>query len=89
MVASSKQISALIDKLDQLPPERIAEVEDFVDFLSAKTSKQAALDRLLAIAPSIEAAGITPMSETEIEMEIKAARRERREQGHTPGADRT
>jgi len=26
----------LIDKLDQLPPERVAEVEDFVDFLRHK-----------------------------------------------------
>jgi hypothetical protein len=27
---------ALIDKIKQLPPERMAEVEDFVDFLRAR-----------------------------------------------------
>ena len=26
----------LLDKLDQLPPERVAEVEDFVDFLRSR-----------------------------------------------------
>jgi len=33
MAKSSNQIRTLLDKLDQLPPERVAEVEDFVDFL--------------------------------------------------------
>ncbi len=33
MATKRNQISELIDKLEALPPERIAEVEDFVDFL--------------------------------------------------------
>jgi hypothetical protein len=68
----------LFEKLKALPPQQRAEVEDFVDFLTAKTRKRAALDRLLAIAPALEAAGIEPMSEEEIAAEVKAARAERR-----------
>ena len=36
MATGSNHIRVLIDKLDQLPPERVAEVEDFVDFLRHK-----------------------------------------------------
>lgn len=69
---------ALFEKLKALPPQQRAEVEDFVDFLATKTKKRAAFDRLLAIAPALEAAGVEPMSEEEIAAEIKAARAERR-----------
>ncbi len=44
----------LTEKIQALPPERLGEVEDFVDFLAAKTRRLRALDRLLAIAPSLE-----------------------------------
>lgn len=72
------QVQQLLEKLQALPPERRAEVEDFVDFLAAKARKQAAFDRLLAIAPALAAAGVEPMTEDEINAEIKAARAERR-----------
>jgi hypothetical protein len=36
MAKSSNQMRTLLDKLDQLPPERVMEVEDFVDFLQHK-----------------------------------------------------
>jgi hypothetical protein len=49
-----------------------------VDFLTVKARKRAALDRLLAVAPALEAAGVEPMSDEEINAEIKAARAERR-----------
>jgi hypothetical protein len=78
----------LLEKLKALPPERRAEVEDFVDFLTAKARKLAALDRLLAIAPTLEAAGIKPLSEEEIDAEIKATRAERRARGTNSRADR-
>lgn len=84
MSAQSDEI--LLEKLKALPPERRAEVEDFVDFLTAKAKKQAALDRLLAIAPALAAAGVEPLTEEEINAEIKAARAERRARG--PRADR-
>ncbi len=31
---------ALIDKIRQLPPQRLAEVEDFVDFLRSREDEQ-------------------------------------------------
>ncbi len=36
MATGSHQIRTLIDKIDTLPPERIAEVEDFVDFIRGR-----------------------------------------------------
>ena len=69
---------SLISKIKTLSPQQVAEVEDFVEFLAAKSKKRAAIDRLLAIVPSLEAAGVAPMSEDEIAAEVKAARVERR-----------
>lgn len=75
-MSSNEQM--LFEKLKALPEQQRAEVEDFVDFLATKVRKRTALDRLLAIAPALEAAGVEPMSEDEINAEIKAARAERR-----------
>lgn len=69
---------ALLSKIRSLSPQQAAEVEDFIEFLAAKSKKNAALDRLLAIAPALEAAGQPPMSEDEIAAEIDAARAQRR-----------
>lgn len=69
---------ALLSKIRTLSPQQLAEVDDFVEFLTARSRKNAALDRLLAIAPALQAAGVTPMSEEEIAAEIQAARAERR-----------
>ena len=69
---------SLISKIRTLSPQQVAEVEDFVEFLAAKSKKRAAIDRLLSIAPALEAAGVEPMSEDEIAAEVKAARAERR-----------
>ena len=83
----SANTRALIDKIEALPPERIAEVEDFVDFLAGKARRLAALDRILAVAPALEAAGAPPLTEQEIDAEVKAVRAARR--SRTSGADRT
>jgi len=82
---------ALISKLRTLSPQQVAEVEDFVEFLTAKARKRTALDRLLAIAPALETAGAAPITEEEIAAEVKAARAERqaREQTKASGADRS
>jgi hypothetical protein len=84
-------IGILIETLKSLPAQQRAEVEDFVEFLAAKAKKRAAADRLLDIAPALEAAGAEPMSEEEVAAEIKAARAERRArmQAAEPGADRS
>jgi len=75
-VASRNQ--TLIDMIEALPAERVAEVEDFVEFLSAKARRQAALGRLLEIAPALEAAGAPPVSEEDVLAEIAALRGTRR-----------
>ena len=75
----------LLETLKSLPAKQRAEVEDFVEFLAAKAKKRAAFDRLLAIAPALETAGIAPMSEEEITAEIKAARAERRARDASAG----
>jgi len=64
----------LIDKIAALPAERVAEVEDFVEFLSAKAQRQAALERLLKIAPALEATGAPPVSEEDLLGEVMAVR---------------
>jgi hypothetical protein len=73
-------------KIQALPPERWSEVEDFVDFLSSKTRRLAAIDRLLSIAPALEATGAPPLSDDEIQAEVDAARSARRSRG--AGANR-
>lgn len=57
-----------------MPADRIAEVEDFVEFLSATARRQVALDRLFAIAPAIEAAMAPPITEDKILAEVDAVR---------------
>lgn len=37
MAIDRNHIRELIDKLESLPPERIAEVEDFIDFLTTRS----------------------------------------------------
>ena len=73
---------ALMSTIRTRSPQQLAEVDDFVEFLAARSKKSAALDRLLAIVPALEAAGAEPMSEDEvageIKAEIKASRAERR-----------
>ena len=64
----------LIRKIGALPVARIAEVEDFVDFLAARANRRTAFDRLLAIAPALEAAGVGVSGEDEVDGEIRAAR---------------
>ena len=76
MNATSEQ--TLISKIRTLSPQQLVEVEDFVEFLAAQTQKRSALDRLVAIAPALQAAGAEPMSEGDIAAEVKAARATRR-----------
>ncbi len=69
---------SLISRIRTLSPQQVSEGEDFVEFLAAKSIKRAAIDRLLAIAPALEAVGVEPMGEHEIAAEVNAARAERR-----------
>jgi len=80
----------LVEKIRALSPQQLAEVEDFIEFLTGKARKRAALDRLLAIAPTLEAAGAEPLTEEAIAAEVAAARADRRARhaAKAPGADR-
>ncbi len=69
---------ALLEKIQALPPDQLGLVEDFIDSLNARARRMAALDRLLAIAPALEAAGAPDISMEEIDAEVKAVRAERR-----------
>ncbi|NML14033.1 hypothetical protein [Azohydromonas caseinilytica] len=86
MDATAEQ--SLISKIRALTPQQVAQVEDFVEFLAAKSRKREALDRLLDIAPALEASGAEPISEEDIAIEVKAARAERRAR-QDAGADRS
>ena len=77
---------ALVEKIAALPPERRAEVEDFVDFLNARAGRAAALDRLLAIVPALEAAEVAPITEAAIRREVAAVRAERRARRRAAGS---
>jgi hypothetical protein len=70
----------LIEKLKTLAPKRRAEVEDFVDFLNSRESRdrsEAAL-RLDEAFKKLDALNLPSMSEAEVQTEIDAARAERR-----------
>jgi len=73
----------LLEKIKGLPPQRRAEVEDFVDFLKARERAQAA-DRLGKAFEKLDALSEPPMTPGEVQAEIEAARTERR----TQNADR-
>jgi hypothetical protein len=69
--------ASLMERIRALPPERIAEVEDFVDFITQKARRRAALDRLLAIAPALEDTGAEPVTDAEVVAEIRDMRASR------------
>ena len=77
----------LLEKLKTLPPQRLSEVEDFVDFLKGRDeSARAAASRSLGEALArLDALNFPPLTADEVEAEIQAARAERR---NTRRADR-
>lgn len=84
---NTRDPQALIEKLKNLPPERVAEVEDFVDFLKTRDEKtrDTAAQRLGEAMAKLSAVDFPMMSEDEVQAEVEAARRERRAR---LGADR-
>lgn len=69
---------AFIEKLQKLPPQRLAEVRDFVEFLAAREERVAAGARLGESLAKLDALNLPPLSDEEIEAEIQAARQARR-----------
>ena len=77
--------NTLLDKLKALPPARLAEVEDFIDFLKGREerSRDEAARRLGEALEKLDASSTPPLTSEEVKAEIDAARAERR-----TGADR-
>lgn len=67
---------ALIEKIQQLPPQRLAQVEDFVDFLRAR-EERAAGARLGDSLAKLDGLKMPPYFDDEIAAEIQAARAQR------------
>lgn len=67
----------LIQKLQKLPAQRLAEVADFVEFLAAREARAEAGSRLGESLAKLDALNLPPLSDEEIEAEIQAARQER------------
>jgi Protein of unknown function (DUF2281) len=67
----------LIERLKKLPPQRVAEVVDFVEFLALREERAAAAQRLTEGLARLDALKLPPVSEDEVEAEVQAARSER------------
>jgi hypothetical protein len=68
----------LIERLKKLPPNRVAEVVDFVEFLSQREERAAAARRLAEGLARLDALKLPDVTDDEVEDEVRAARRERR-----------
>jgi hypothetical protein len=68
---------ALIEKLQKLPQQRLAEVKDFVEFLAAREERTAAGVHLGESLARLDALNLPPLSDEEIAAEIEAARQDR------------
>jgi hypothetical protein len=66
----------LIQKLQELPPQRLAEVEDFVAFLAVREMRTVAGTRLGESLNKLDALNLPPLSDDEINAEIQAVRQE-------------
>ncbi|MDZ7792009.1 MAG: hypothetical protein U5L08_16215 [Xanthomonadales bacterium] len=52
---ATDEIQPVVDKLKELPPERLAEVEDFIDFLSQRIHDRALTRAAMSISePALE-----------------------------------
>jgi Protein of unknown function (DUF2281) len=68
----------LIERLKKLPPSRVAEVVDFVEFLASREERVAAAQRLTQGLARLDALKLPEIPEDEVEAEIQAVRQERR-----------
>lgn len=69
--------SQLMQRIKVLPPERVAEVVDFVEFLASRVQRGAAAQRLTDAMARLDALNLPPLSDDEVEDEVQAAHRAR------------
>jgi len=67
----------LLHKLERLPSKRLAEVEDFVEFLTQREARATAGERLGEALSKLDALESPAVTDAEIEAEIQASRRGR------------
>jgi hypothetical protein len=67
----------LMQRLKVLPPERVAEVVDFVEFLASRVQRAAAAERLSNAMMRLDALNLPALSQDEVEDEVHAARHAR------------
>lgn len=70
---------ALLAKLKILPPERLGQIADFVDFLATQEQRRLAGKELQVMMDKLANANIPPMTMDEIQAEVNAVRKARRE----------
>ena len=70
---------ALLAKLKVLPPERLGQIADFVDFLATQEQRRQAGEELRIMMDKLADANIPPMTVKEIQVEVEAVRKARRE----------
>lgn len=68
---------SLLEKLQQLSPQRLAEVEDFIEFLAQREARAAAGAQLGETLAKLDALNLPSISDDEIEAEIQVARQQR------------
>lgn len=69
--------SQLLQRLQKLPPNRVAEVVDFVEFLAAREERQAAARRLGESMAKLDALNLPPVTDDEVEAAVQQSRRKR------------
>lgn len=67
----------LMQKIQSLPPERVAEVVDFVEFLATRVQRAASAQQLTDAMNRLDALDLPSLSDDEIESEVQAARLDR------------
>ena len=67
----------LIEQLRKLPPGRMAEVVDFVEFLSQREERARSAQRLTQDLGRLDALKLPSITEEEVESEVQAARQSR------------
>ncbi|MBM3342989.1 MAG: hypothetical protein FJY56_12880 [Betaproteobacteria bacterium] len=74
---------ALLAKLKALPPERLGQVADFVEFLSTQEQRRQAGEELRAMWSRMSQEAFTDEIEQDVVAEVRAYRAERRKRGAT------
>ncbi len=76
----------LLERLKKLPPSRVAEVVDFVEFLASREERAAAAQRLTEGLARLDALKLPLVTDDEVETEVDAVRQDRRSGRLSQGA---